>query len=139
MRPPHHLQGTCLFSLERGEAGAPATQLSFINHAAQAAYTGHRCVRGRRATVTGVALSLLLSLFLSCARVEACLAAVASPTLWRVPHCARGAGPRINESAPINGCVRDHGFDHFLLASLLGGRLYMESPRAMAVEAPISA
>lgn len=63
MRPPHHLQGTCLFSLERGEAGAPATQLSFINHAGRL----HRCVRGRRAGVTGVALSLLLSLSFSLA------------------------------------------------------------------------
>ena len=44
MRPPHHLQGTCLFSLERGEAGAPATQLSFINHAGRL-HTG-RCAGG---------------------------------------------------------------------------------------------
>jgi hypothetical protein len=104
MRPPHHLQGTCLFSLERGEAGAPATQLSFINQSRRPP-TQVRARAARRRHGRGP-LPASLSLFLSCARVEACLAAVASPTLWRVPHCARGAGPRINESAPPPGvCV----------------------------------
>jgi hypothetical protein len=134
MRPPHHLQGTCLFSLERGEAGAPATQLSFINHAGRL----HRCARAARHRHGRGPLPASLSLSLLRTRGSV-LGGGGEPNPLACAALCAWCRPSYQRVGPSPGCVRDHGFDHFLLASLLGGRLYMESPRAMAVEAPISA